>query len=111
MPMPQLRIERLPNGGCELLGIERFRKKEHTVVDPVPRMQRLFQITRNKDDFSMRARFAEPIGKIAAAHLRHYHVGEQEMDFPAVALAEQALRVITISSFDDFVSKIPKNAD
>ena len=109
--MPRLRVERLPDGGCELLGIEWFRKKEHTVVDPVPRVQRFFQITGNKDDFGMWARFAEPIGKLAAAHLRHYHIGEQEMDFPAVALAEQALRVITISSLDDFVSKIPKNAD
>jgi hypothetical protein len=36
---PYLRVERASNGLGELFRIERFWKKEHSIIDPVTRMQ------------------------------------------------------------------------
>ena len=64
----------------ELLGVERFREEEHSVVAFINAVQRFVEITGNENDFCLRAHFAQPICEMASAHLRHDDVGEQKID-------------------------------
>src|SRR5438270_494424 len=44
-------------------------------------MERFLEVPGNEDHLYVRASRSQPIGEAAAAHLRHDHVGKQEMHF------------------------------
>src|SRR6266404_1441022 len=106
-----LRVEGVTDCLRELFGVEGLGQKEHSIVDLVARLPHLLEITRNENNLGSRARFAQPISKRAAAHLRHDHVGKQKMNLPARILSDQGLSVIAIGSFYDLVTKVAKNTD
>jgi len=82
-----LRIERFAHFGSELLGIERFRQEKHAGISAIARMERFLEVPGNENHSYVRAGRSQPIGEAAAAHLRHDHVGKQEMNFSAGAFA------------------------
>src|ERR1700681_4054682 len=47
----QLRIEDFAHFGGELLGIERLGQKKHSVIAPIARMERFFEIPGDKNNF------------------------------------------------------------
>ena len=74
-------------------------------------MERFFQVTGNKNNFRVRAGFAQPIGKVPSAHLRHDHVGQKKIDFSFAALGEKLLRIIAVRGFDHIVAKPAKDSN
>src|SRR6266702_2528601 len=70
-------VERFAHFGSELLGIERFRQEKHAGISAIIRMERFLEVPRNENHLYVRAGRAQPIGKAAAAHLWHDHVGKQ----------------------------------
>src|SRR5437879_10476165 len=80
-------VERFAHFGSELFGIERFRQEKHAGISPIPRMERFLEVSGNENHLYMWAGRSQPISEAAAAHLRHDHVGEQEMNFSAGAFA------------------------
>src|SRR5438132_163139 len=90
----------------KLLGVEGLGQKEPSTVDLIARLQHhLLEITGNENNIGARTRFAQPICKKTAAHLRHDHVGKQKMNLPAQVLPDQTMGVIRIRKFDDLLTK------
>src|SRR5882724_12332479 len=77
-----LRVESVADCLRELFGVEGLGQKERSVVDLVARLHHLLEITRNENNLGSWARFAQPISKKAADHLRHDHVAKQKMNLP-----------------------------
>ena len=73
-------------------------------------MQGFFEVTRNEDNFCVRAGLLQPVCEMAAAHLRHDHVREEQINFLVAALGDELLRVVAISCFDHVITKIAQNA-
>src|SRR6266478_394340 len=103
-------VERFANFGRKLLGVERFRQKEHVGIESIAGMQRFFQVAGNENDFRVRASLMQPFGKMPAAHLRHHHVGEKQIDLAPAALGDQPLSVIAIGRFHDLIAKFAQYA-
>src|SRR5205085_10175269 len=72
-----LSVQGFADFGGELLGIERFRQKKHSRFATVPRGQRFFEISRDKNNFDVGMNSAERIGETAATGLRHDQIGEE----------------------------------
>src|SRR5580700_11163917 len=100
------RVENFADFGGELLGVERLRQKKHSFITPIMRMERFFEISGNENDFGVGAGEMEPIGKTASTHLRHDHVGQQELDLARASLRNESLSVIAIRSFDYLVAEL-----
>ena len=108
-PLTELGVQRFADRFSQLLGIEWLRQKKGAIFNPIPGVERLCQVTRNKHDFSFRALVPEPVRKKPAAHLWHDQIGQKQVDLPFPIRAEQPLRIIPICCFNDFVSEAPQD--
>src|SRR5438105_14693957 len=77
----RLTVERLPDFGGQLLGIEWLWQEKHFRFAAVARLERFFEIPRDEENFNVGMNRTEGIGKAAPAHLRHHQIGKKEVDF------------------------------
>src|SRR6266849_927396 len=98
-------IQHFAHFGGELFGIERLGQKKHFRITTLARSQRFLEISGNKNHAGLGTGGAEPICEMPPAHLRHNHVCKEKMNFAADLLRDEALRIIAIRRFNDFISE------
>src|SRR5205807_604831 len=82
------RIESLAYFDRQLLGIEWLWQEKHSRLASIARLKRFFEIAGDKKNFDVGLSGAKRIGETAAAHLRHYQVGEKEINFSSAVFSE-----------------------
>ena len=59
----------------------------------------------------MRIGQAQPIGEIASAHLRHDHIGQEQVDRAGAVSRDEIFGVVAAGGFDHVVAEIAQHAD
>src|SRR5436190_2570651 len=107
----QLSVEGFANFGGELLRVERLRQKKHPRFATLSGGKGFFEITGDKNDFDVGMNGAECIGETAAAGLRHYQIGEEEIDATSAIFGKQPTRIATAGSFNHVITETAQHAD
>src|ERR1700739_1110854 len=83
--------------GGQLLQTEGLRQKIDAAVAVEPLTERIFRISRNKDNFHLRVKFSALADKARRVHAWHNNVGDQQID-RFLGVANQIKRRITAFS-------------
>src|SRR6476659_7413851 len=74
-----LGIQRFAHLQRELLGVERLLQEEGFMIAAIDWMKRFFEVTGDEQNLCVGIRNAEPVCEAPTAHLRHDHIGEEEV--------------------------------